>query len=220
MIPCGIITRVFIVEDHLPVRESLARALEAGGQARVVAQAGSVSESARVLESDVALDVALVDLRLGDGSGLDVVRAVRRARPEAASVVLTVVEDAATIHEAVLAGARGYLLKSAEPHEIAIAVSRAAQGGAPLAPEVARTLLDRYRGDAEELSAAGQRCGLTDRELHVLRRLCEGDTYDGVASALRMALGTVQTHVKTIYQKMGVSSKTELAAVARRRGLT
>jgi DNA-binding NarL/FixJ family response regulator len=220
VISCGIATRVFIVEDHLPVRESLARALEAGGQVRVVAQAGSVSESVRVLESGVGMDVALIDLRLRDGSGLEVVRAVRRTRPEATPVVLTVVDDGATIHEAVLAGAGGYLLKSAEPDEIVAAVSRAARGGAPLTPEVARTLLDRYRGEAPGAAAGRDRCGLTDRELHVLQRLCEGDTYDDVAAALSIALGTVQTHVKTIYQKMGVSSKTELAAVARRRGLT
>ena len=122
---------------------------------------------------------------------------------------------------AILAGASGYILKEMTPAALVDAVVQAAQGGAPLSPSVASAILATYR----------ERCGseptsqtvrldvadLTPRELDVLRLLCDGSTYVNVAAALGIGVGTVQSHVKSIYGKMGVASKTELASAARRR---
>lgn len=212
--------RVLLVEDDRYVRAGLARALSESGRVLVAAEAATVAASIEAIRSEVAIDVALVDLALPDGSGIDVIRALRRERVEVAALALTVLADPATIDAAILAGASGYILKEMTSGALVDAVVQAAQGGAPLSPSVASAILATYRergGPGSSANPGFDDADLTPRELDVLRLLCDGNTYVNVAAALGIGVGTVQSHVKSIYAKMGVASKTELASAARRR---
>jgi two-component system nitrate/nitrite response regulator NarL len=208
--------RTLVVEDDDAVREAVASTLKkAAGAISLVAVCGSAREAIAFVESAPVLDVALVDLALGDGSGIDVIRVVRRVFPQAAAVALTVFDDTETVMRAIRAGARGYLLKDTAPERLVASVIDAGRGGAPMTPSVARCVMD----DLRVTSPQDAPIALSARELEVLSLLCEGRSYAEIATALGMAIGTVQTHVKSVYGQLEVSSKAEAAAVAFRRGL-
>lgn len=204
---------VFVVEDDDRVRRALVAELVRAGFA-VVGEHAGVGEALAALAETPRFDVALVDLRLGDGSGVDVIRRIREVRPDANIVALTVIDDAPTVLAAVRAGARGYLLKDVTGDRLATHVRDAAAGGAPMTPRIARTLLDFIATAQDRV-----REQLTPREREVLGLLCEGATYRDVGARLGVALATVQSHVKAIYGKLEVRSKAELTAFAFRQGL-
>lgn len=205
-----------VVEDREPVRRGIVRAIDGRGQppVRVVGQAENVHDA---LQLD-GFDVALVDLGLPDGRGEAVIRHYRCHVPDARCVVLTLMDDDDSLFAALEAGAQGYILKESKPSAIRDAVSEAHGGGVPLTPRMARFLVDRLVEPVEALGDAAS-TPLTDREREVLSSLANGLTYAEVASVLEIGIGTVQTHVKNLYRKLEVSSKTEAAAEAVRRGL-
>ena len=207
---------IILVEDDRRLRASLEKLLPtAQPPLTVVGSWGSVAEAlAATADGTLKIAVALIDLKLADGSGLSVVRALRKSHPLAASVVLTVFEDSPTVMAAIRAGASGYLLKNASPNEIASRVHEAARGEAPLSPSVAAMLIEHVRGEQEPLVEA-----LSARESDVLALLCEGLSYIEAAERLHVKVSTLQTHVKAIYRKLDVRSKAELTASAFRRGL-
>jgi len=206
---------VFIVEDDPRVASGLEEALR-DGAIPIVRLCRSVAEATTALaDPELTFEVALVDLALGDGSGLDVIRRIRATRPAAVPVVITVFDDPPTVLSAIRAGAHGYLLKEWAPGQLVSAIRSAAVGGAPMSPSIARLVLESLRERTREEDEPE----LTGREREVLALLCEGRTYREVGAALEIAVGTVQTHVKMIYGKLEVASKAELAAVAFRRGL-
>lgn len=211
-------TRLLIVEDNAWVRQSAHELLSAGGFT-VVAALDAVAPALRVLADGLQVDAALVDLGLPDGSGLEVMEALRRALPHAVIVAFTVVDDPPTIFEALRAGARGYLLKSTAPARLADLMQEAIDGGAPMSAPVARLVVESFRHEpiASADRAAVDR--LTPRELEVLVLLAKGMSYPEVARLLGVGLGTVQSYVKTIYGKLEVSSKAEAATIATRLGL-
>lgn len=207
--------RVLVVEDDPWVRSSVLAAL--GADDRVASQAfGTVAEALRALDGGVACDVALVDLGLPDGSGLDVLRRLARDRPDAASVAFTVFDDEETVLSALRAGARGYLLKSTPVGDLPGLLREAQGGGAPMTPVVARLVLDALVPAPQP----GDEGPLSPREREVLRLLARGHTYAAAGQALGIGLGTVQGHVKSIYHKLQVASKAEAALAAARLGLT
>lgn len=227
--------RVIVVEDDAALLRSVSSVLGRDpSQARVVLASDSTEGALRAIEAGLELDVALVDLRLPDGSGLRVIERLREVRPGAVSVAFTVFDDRSTVLSALRVGARGYLLKHTHPSQLVGLLRAAYEGGVPLSPQVARWLLDEfakagppapmttlYVPSAPTRDAAGARTGatLTPREREVLERLCEGATYLEVAAALGVSLSTVQTHVRSIYARLEVRSKAELTALAHRQGL-
>lgn len=202
--------RVVVVEDHDVVRRGLIQALQRGQELSVVGEAASLAEA----ETLTGFDVALVDLGLPDGRGEEVIRGFRRRVPGARCVVLTMLDDDGSLFGALQAGAQGYLLKESSPRALRDAIHEAHRGGVPLTPRMARFLVERVvpmpQGTDEPL---------TPREHEVLHSLAHGLTYAEVADSLAIAIGTVQSHVKSLYRKLEVSSKTEAAAEAVRRGL-
>lgn len=210
---------VLIVEDDAHVAVALEEALAAASPPIKVVRScrSAAAASAAVADPALAFDVALVDLRLGDGSGVDVVRAIRASRPRAEPIVITSFADPPTVLSAIRAGARGYLLKDGTPAQVVASVRDAASGGAPMSPAIARLVLETVRGTEPQEEEA--EATLTERERAVLALLCEGRTYREVATVLEIGVGTVQTRVKSIYTKLEVGSKAELAALAFRRGL-
>jgi DNA-binding NarL/FixJ family response regulator len=160
--------------------------------------------------------VALVDLGLPDGNGIEFIGALAAACPEALPVVTTVYDDDAHLFDALAAGARGYLLKDEDPEALARALGSIERGEPPLSPAIAHRILAHFRGTRP---AVKDDAGLTAREIEVLTFLGRGLTVPETARRLGLTPNTIASYVKTIYQKLNVSRRAELALEARRRGL-
>jgi DNA-binding NarL/FixJ family response regulator len=207
------VIRCFHVDDDDRVRAGFSALLARAMDFSVVASVGTAREAVEALAGGLEFELAIVDLGLPDGSGLDVIRQVRRVRPSATPLVFTVFDDPERVFGALQAGARGYLLKDVPPARMLQALRDATDGGAPLSPAVARQIVDSFspqrRPDDD----------LTRREREVLVCLVRGDTYDEAAAALGITLSTVQSHVRTVYAKLEVTSKAGATREAIRRGI-
>ena len=206
--------RAFVVDDEAPVRSGLAALLDRERGYVTVACCGTVAMARAFLARGIAFDVALVDLRLPDGDGLELIAEIAEAQPRAQILVLTKFADPKDIVAAMRAGAVGYLLKHTPRGRILQALDEAAIGGAPMSPEIARKLVESLRP-----RAAMDKGGLTAREHEVLVQLARGARYHDIASSLGVGEGTVQTHVKSIYKKLQVTSKAAATREALRRRL-
>ena len=210
---------MLIVEDDAWMREALEAALH-WPESRLEHAASAATGRAVIeaLRGGLFPDVALVDMGLPDMHGADVIRLLAACRPATSIVVFTVQEHRDVIVKAIRAGAHGYLLKSATIVEVLDGLLAASRGGAPLTPSVARMVIEAlHRPGDSELAAEIER--LTTRETEVLTLLGKGVTYAEAAKLLGIALGTVQSHVKVIYEKLQVNSKAEAATIAQRMGL-
>lgn len=211
--------RVAIVEDD-PAQLTLAAKTLASDGMEVV----GVWENARAALDGLSArtaDVVVVDLQLPDIPGAELTKKIAAMEDPPAIVVLTAHGERAVALEALQAGASGYLLKGV-PEDLPKAVRVAANGGSHIAPAIARYLLEEIRGLKEapnEIEHDELRNELTKRETEVLTLLAKGLTYEDSARVLGISLGTVQSHVKSLYRKLEVSSKAEAAAEAVRRGL-
>lgn len=212
--------RVLLVEDQGWLLEDLSRLLGGGDGSLEVAAACESGEAALdAMERGATFDLALVDLGLPGISGVELIRSIRRLRPDAVSVAFTIFDDNATVFDALRAGARGYLLKSTPPSGLRPALLEAAEGGAPMTPSIARRVVELVAKSPDRHAESVPAPSLTARERDVLSLLAKGHTYQDAATALDIRLTTVQTHVKSIYSKLEVASKAEAVAVALRLGL-
>lgn len=214
--------RVLIVED-LPDAQwwlgGVANAAFEGAQLHTVARC---DDALAVLRCE-PFDLALVDLGLPDGSGTDVVGALRHHQPQALSVVVTIHDDDDHLFPALQAGAFGYLLKD-QPHEVLVAqLLRMAQGEPPLSPPIARRVLAHFADGAQRREAllrhVEDEVHLTERETEVLRRVAKGYTLVEIAQQFGLSRYTVGDYIKQVYRKLNVSSRAEAALEAARRGL-
>jgi DNA-binding NarL/FixJ family response regulator len=211
-----------VVEDLPDIRDWLAdMARSAFPDLRVVAAARREEGLAWVHRE--AFDLALVDLGLPDGSGIDVVGALRAHQPQAVSVVVTIYDDDDHLFPALQAGAFGYLLKE-QPRETLVAqLLRIVQGEPPLSPPIARRVLSYFAAaPGQRMALARQlesQVRLTDRETEVLQRVAKGYTLPEIAQQLGLSRHTIGDHIKQIYRKLDVSSRAEAALEAARRGL-
>lgn len=197
-----------IIEDDSDTRLVLRRELQLGGIDVVGTFARG--EDGIKLAGERALDVALVDLGLPGISGTATIRAMRERQAELAALVLSASESPQEIVNAIEAGAAGYLLKGTPLSEIVAAVRQVKQGLCPVSPAIARHLLARVREHAQP----PRQFSLTERENEVLALLVGGHSYSDIGKALGIQLGTVQSHVKSVYRKLEVSSKAEAVRVA------
>ncbi|MBI5277484.1 MAG: response regulator transcription factor [Burkholderiales bacterium] len=168
-------------------------------------------------------DLALVDLGLPDGSGTDVVGALRVHQPRTLSVVVTIYDDDEHLFPALQAGAFGYLLKE-QPRDVLVAqLLRITQGEPPLSPPIARRVLAYFAGAAHQrlqlVRQLEQEAHLTDRETEVLQRVAKGYTLPEIAQQFGLSRHTIADHIKQVYRKLNVSSRAEAALEAARRGL-
>ena len=184
-----------------------------------------ISEAARVhdaleLVSAVKFDLALVDLGLPDGSGVDVVAALREQQPEAQSVVVTIHDDDEHLFPALQAGAFGYVLKEQARELIAQQLNRMSQGEPPLSPSIARRVIAYFAAQARpQAKDTIPHVQLTDRENEVLLRVAKGFTLPEIGVQLNLSRHTIADYVKQIYRKLNVSSRAEAALEAQRLGL-
>jgi DNA-binding NarL/FixJ family response regulator len=203
--------RVLVVDDHPVVRHGLVSMLRWEPDIALVGEAADGREAVRLIREQ-GPDVVLLDLRLPELSGIEVMRQVRGQVPPVRFLVLTTYDTDSYIAPALEAGAQGYLLKDATPDELAGAVRSLMQGRAALEPSVATRLLERMsEGETNE--------ELSGRELDVLRLLVKGDSNKSIASRLMLSENTVKSHISHIFGKLGVQSRAEAVAVALQRGI-
>jgi DNA-binding NarL/FixJ family response regulator len=201
------VIRVLVADDHPLARAGLQQLLGALDDIAVVGAAASGDEAVR-LAAERDPDVVLMDLEMPGKDGIEATREVHAARPAVAVVVLTSFSDRDRILAALDAGAAGYLLKDADPDELARAIRAATRGDAPLHPRAARELLDR-----QAARSAGP--DLTDREEQVLTLVAQGLPNKLIARRLAITERTVKGHLTHIYERLGVTDRTQAALWAR-----
>jgi DNA-binding NarL/FixJ family response regulator len=207
------VIRVVIADDHAVVRTGLAQLVETFEGVELVGAAAD-GEEAVALVAERAPDVVLMDLEMPVLDGIEATRRIEDAQPEVAVVILTSFSDRQRILGALDAGAVGYLLKDAEPDELARAIHAAARGESPLDPKAARTLLGARQG------AAGVAEALSDREREVLVLVAEGHPNKVIAQRLSISEKTVKAHLTNVFRRIGVTDRTQAALWAERNGLT
>ena len=205
---------VLIVEDIVETRRWLVDMVLGIFPGTCVSTAATVRAATRL--QDKPFDLVLIDLGLPDGSGLEVVRMIKRCSPDAIKVVTTVMGDDASIVAALSAGADGYLLKETAPETIAHQLAQLSIGLPAISPSIARRIMAHFRltgpsSDAETL--------LTHRETEVLGLIARGLRNAEVAQEMGIAVTTVAGHIKAIYRKLGIGSRAEAAWHASRLGL-
>lgn len=216
--PSGRDVSVAIVEDDPRTRRRFEHALARADRLWLAYSAGTVGEMAAWLR-DNRVDVLLVDLGLPDGSGLQVISHCRKLSPGTEIMVISMFGDEANMMRAFEAGARGYLLKDGTEDDLADHVLSLNAGGSPMTPIIARQLLTRLSPAPATTSALPVDATLTARERDILAKLARGYTYAETAEILGISPSTVQSHVKNIYSKLAVHSKTEAIHEARQLGL-
>jgi len=210
---------VLIVEDDGATRSRLARVVEDHAELRLAGEAASCREALAALDRE-APDVLLVDLGLPDGSGIDVIREVRRRRYPTEAMVITVFGDEKHVVAAIEAGASGYLLKDGTSEYVCESILDLVGGGSPISPAIARTLLRRFRGSpAPPAETDSDAIGLTEREDEVLALLVKGFTFPEIGNLLGISAHTVTTHVRHIYEKLEVRSRAEAVYEALQLGI-
>ena len=183
-----------------------------------------VSEAARVhdalaLVGAVPFQLALIDLGLPDGSGVDVVAALQKAQRECQSVIVTIHDDDEHLFPALQAGAFGYILKEQPREQITEQLQRISSGEPPLSPSIARKVIKYFAEQAKPANDPMPHVALTERENEVLLRVAKGFTLPEIGVQLNLSRHTIADYVKQIYRKLNVSSRAEAALEAQRLGL-
>ncbi len=204
--------RILITDDHPVVRDGLAAILGTQPDFTVVGQAATGGEA--VLRAGrLKPDVVLMDLAMPEMDGVEAIRRLRSAAPEARVIVFTAFDSDERIVGAVQAGAQGYLLKGAPRDELFRAIREVSRGGSLLQPVIASKLMQHLRRAGAEASP------LTDREMEVLRLLAQGMPNKAIAAELVISQRTVKFHVGSILSKLGAANRTEAVSIAAQRGL-
>jgi DNA-binding NarL/FixJ family response regulator len=205
---------VFLLDDHEVVRRGVRELLEADsqGEIEVVGEAGTADEALRRLPA-VRPDVAVLDVRLPDGNGVEVCREIRSNHPDIRCLMLTSFADDEALFDAIMAGAAGYVLKQVRGSDLVDNVKRVAAGQSLLDPSVTATVLERLRRGPEEDPGAPH---LTDQERKILDLLAEGLTNRQIGEQLYLAEKTVKNYVSNLLMKLGMHRRTEAAVYATR----
>jgi DNA-binding NarL/FixJ family response regulator len=213
--------KILLLEDLPEIRAWLkALVLQVFPQAQI-SEAARVHDALALVTAE-RFNVALVDLGLPDGSGVDVVAALREQQPEAQSVVVTIHDDDDHLFPALQAGAFGYLLKEQPREHFVEQLQRISQGEPPLTPSIARRVIAYFAAQSkpqERVTDNLPRVQLTDRENEVLLWVAKGFTLPEIGTQLNLSRHTIADYVKQIYRKLNVSSRAEAALEAQRLGL-
>ena len=208
----GVVIRVFLLDDHEIVRRGLRELLESGGTMTVVGEAGTAEEAYGRIPATTP-DVAVLDVRLPDGNGVEVCREIRSRHPEINCLMLTSYSDDEALFNAIMAGAAGYVLKQIKGADLVDAVTKVAAGESLLDPKLTAKVLDRLRNGGEQDDRVKH---LTDQERKILAYLAEGLTNRQIADEMFLAEKTIKNYVSNLLAKMGMSRRTEAAVYAAR----
>jgi len=202
--------RVFLLDDHEVVRRGLKELLESEGDIEVVGESGLAQEATRRIPA-LRPDVAVLDARLPDGSGIDVCRDIRSADSTIAALILTSYDDDEALFAAIMAGAAGYVLKQVRGNDLVDTVRRVASGQSTLDPAVTQQVLDRLRKGPEEDPALAP---LTPQEKRILELIGQGMTNRQIGEAMYLAEKTVKNYVSALLAKLGLERRTQAAVFA------
>jgi DNA-binding NarL/FixJ family response regulator len=210
--------KFLIIDDHPMLREGIAAQLRLLAADVLVLQAGDGQQGLAIAAEHERLDAALVDLDIGGHSGLLVVKALRRARPALPVIVISGSEEAADVRASIAAGAQGYCPKSGSAESL-LAVVRMVMSGQTYLPPLMLNATPAHTDGVAAGVMAGSGPKLTQRQIEVLREICEGHPNKNIARRLGMEEKTVKTHVTAIFKSLGVVNRVQAAARARISGL-
>lgn len=205
--------RVGIVEDQRRTREGLCALIDGSAGFSCIGAWRSMEEVLGAYPEGGAPQVVLLDIGLPGMSGIEGIPRLREKWPSAALVVLTVYEDNERVFEALCSGANGYLLKNTVPVKLLEGVQDAVRGGAPMSPGIARQVVELFRRFRPPDKS---NCDLTQHETRLLKLLVEGHSYKTAGTELSVSVNTIAFHIKNIYGKLQVHSKSEAVARALR----
>ena len=205
-------TTVYLLDDHEMVREGLKVMLEASGRIEVVGESDSAEEAAHRIPA-VKPDVAILDNRLPDGSGIEVCREIRAVDPSLKALILTSYDDDEALFSAIMAGAAGYILKDVKGQDFVDAIERVAAGQSLIDPALMARVLDRVRNGPQ---VAPELARLTEQELKLLGLLAEGLTNRQISERMFLAEKTVKNYVSHLLTKLGLERRTQAAVLATR----
>jgi DNA-binding NarL/FixJ family response regulator len=202
--------RIAIVEDQRELREGVRILVEAASGFRCTGAYATMEDAIRAFERE-APDVVLIDIGLPGISGIEGTRILKQRHPTVQVVILTVYDDDERIFQALCAGALGYLLKNTPPDRLLESIREIANGGSPVSPEIARRVFRMFQTAGPDGMAEHS---LTPHERRILKLLVEGHNYKTAAGELGISVNTVSFHVRHIYEKLQVHSKSEAVAKA------
>lgn len=200
------LTTVALVEDDAGLRRTMERLLNFSPGFRCICSCGSGEEALKLIPRNPP-DVVLMDIHLPNRSGIECAAVLRQQLPKLLIIMLTVYDDAATLFKALRAGACGYLLKRARPDEILEAIREAQRGGAPMSSEIARQVVAAFQ---EPAPPGVPNEGLSRREQEILELLLRGFANKDIATQLCISVFTVKNHLRHIYEKLQVRSRTDV----------
>jgi two-component system, NarL family, response regulator DevR len=204
--------RVYLLDDHEVVRRGVRDLLEDSGEVTVVGESGSAMEASRRIPA-LRPDVAILDARLPDGSGIDVCREIRSVDPGIHALILTSYDDDEALFAAIMAGAAGYVLKQVSGTDLVDTVRRVAAGQSLLDPAVTARVLERVRSGPPEDETLKR---LTDQERRILALIAEGKTNRQIGEEMFLAEKTVKNYVSSLLAKLGMERRTQAAVFAAR----
>jgi two-component system response regulator DevR len=202
--------RVYLLDDHEVVRGGLRALLEGAGDVEVIGESGSAVDAARRIPA-LRPDVAILDVRLPDGSGVEVCRTVRALDPSIRALMLTSYADDEALLAAVMAGASGYVLKEIRGSDLVSAVRLVASGKSLIDPSMTATLLEHIRVGP---SSPPELASLTAQEQVLLGHIAEGMTNRQIAEVMHLAEKTVKNYVSGVLHKLGLERRTQAAVLA------
>jgi len=207
-----------LVEDDAPTRDRLARIISAHPQLVLLAACENLAEARAELNKHTP-NVLLTDLGLPDGHGTTLIREVRQKDERIEIMVVSVFGDEHNVLNAIEAGATGYLLKDGDSSYVADSILELVAGGSPISPSIARHLLQRFNKSRPAATKEPSAPALTKREMEVLQGVAKGLTYTEIAELLGMSPNTITSHIKHIYRKLEVRSRSEAVFEAVQLGL-
>jgi DNA-binding NarL/FixJ family response regulator len=214
--------KILIVDDHALVRRGLHYVVKEGFPDAEVTEAESAAAALEFLQGGTEVDLALVDVRMPDLDGLELLRAMKADRPELPVIMLSTYDNAPYVKRALADGASGYLLKDATPEDLSQAINVAMSGsGNVLSPRVIQNLFEEHEASGREHGTNGRRgeYNLTQREHDILELLAEGRANREIAGRLYLSEKTVKAHLAAIFRKLGVTNRTQAAMMAVQMGV-
>ena len=202
--------RVYLLDDHEVVRQGLRALLESSGDIEVVGESGSAEDVTHRIPA-LRPDVAVLDARLPDGSGIEVCRAVRAVDPSIRALILTSYDDDEALFAAIMAGASGYVLKEIKGSDLVSAVRQVAAGNSLIDPSLTARVLERVR---HPHTIAPELAELTEQELKLLALIAEGLTNRQIGERMFLAEKTVKNYVSSVLSKLGLERRTQAAVLA------
>jgi len=209
--------KILIADDHTVVREGTRQILEQEPDLKVVSEAVDGEEAVKLAGTSKP-DVAIIDIAMPRMDGIEATRKIKELYPNITVLILTAYDDDQFVFSLLEAGAAGYLLKSVREHELIDAVRAVHAGESVLHPAIARKVLNRFVPSAEKTGKEGPAENLSKREIDVLRLATKGLSNQEIANRLYLSLRTVQAHLGHIFNKLGVSSRTEAVVRALKEG--